>query len=82
MIISKIAKAVLKLIMPDIVEHLMKIFKMDKLVNYMELPNEADKGVEKLKVAHEMVKGELKDMVDEVNRIKNILNKVKKIRSL
>ena len=82
MIIGKIAKAVLKLIMPDIVEHLMKIFKMDKLVNYMELPNEADKGVEKLKVAHEMVKGELKDMVDEVNRIKNILNKVKKIRSL
>ena len=82
MIIGKIAKAVLKLIIPVIVEHLMKIFKMDKLVNYMELPNEADKGVEKLKVAHEMVKGELKDMVNEVNKIKNILNKVKKLRSL
>ena len=82
MIIGKIAKAVLKLIMPDIVEHLMKIFKMDKLVNYMELPNEADKGVEKLKVAHEMVKGELKDMVNEVNKIKNKFEKFKKLRSL
>ena len=82
MIISKIAKSVLKLVMPDIIEHLMKLFKMDKLVNYMELPNEADKGVEKLKVANEMVKSELKDMVNEVNKIKNILNKVKKLRSL
>ena len=82
MIVGKIAKAVLKLIMPDIVEHLMKIFKMDKLVNYMELPNEADKGVEKLKVAHEMVKGELKDMVNEVNKIKNKFEKFKKLRSL
>ena len=82
MIISKIAKSVLKLVMPDIIEQLMKLFKMDKLVNYMELPNEADKGVEKLKVANEMVKSELKDMVNEVNKIKNILNKVKKLRSL
>ena len=82
MIISKIAKSVLKLVMPDIIEQLMKLFKMDKLVNYMELPNEADKGVEKLKVANEMVKSELKDMVNEVNKIKNILNKVKKLSSL
>ena len=82
MIIGKIAKSVLKLIMPEIVEHLMKVFKMDKLVNYMELPNEADKGVEKLKVAHEMVKGELKDMVNEVNKIKNKFEKFKKLRSL
>tara|TARA_Y100000310_G_scaffold169246_1_gene169288 strand:+ start:406 stop:654 length:249 start_codon:yes stop_codon:yes gene_type:complete len=82
MIVGKIAKAVFKLIMPDIVEHMMKVFKMDKLVNYMELPNEADRGIEKLKVAHEMVKGEMKDMTNEINKIKNILDKAKKIRSL
>ena len=45
--IGKLAKAVLKLIMPDVTEHLLRVFKLDKLVNYMELPNEADKGVEK-----------------------------------
>ena len=82
MIIGKIAKAVLKLIMPDIVEHLMKIFKMDKLVNYMELPNDADKGVEKLKVDGEMVKSQIKDMTDEINKLKNKFEKVKKLRSL
>tara|TARA_Y100000310_G_C20119585_1_gene550848 strand:- start:325 stop:561 length:237 start_codon:yes stop_codon:yes gene_type:complete len=48
MIISKIARAVLKLIMPDVVEHLMKIFKLDQLVRYMELPNSADKRLDKV----------------------------------
>ena len=80
--IGKLARAVLKIIMPDIIEHMMRVFKMDKLVSYMELPNEADRGVEKLKVANEMVKSQMKDMVDEVNKLKNILNKAKKIRSL
>ena len=65
MILTKIAKAVLKLIMPDVVEHLMKVFKMDKLVNYMELPNEADRGVLKLQDELNMVKGTLKDMAKE-----------------
>ena len=82
MIIGKIAQAVLKLIMPDIVEHMMKIFKMDKLVSYMELPNDADKGVEKLKVDGEMVKSQIKDMTDEINKLKNKFEKVKKLRAL
>ena len=82
MIIGKIAQAVLKLIMPDIVEHMMKVFKMDKLVSYMELPNDADKGVEKLKVDGEMVKSQIKDMTDEINKLKNKFEKAKKIRSL
>ena len=82
MIIGKIAQAVLKLIMPDIVEHMMKVFKMDKLVSYMELPNDADKGVEKLKVDGEMVKSQIKDMTDEINKLKNKFEKVKKLRSL
>ena len=67
MILTKIAKAVLKLIMPDVVEHLMKVFKMDKLVSYMELPNEADKGILKLKDELNMVKGTLKDMAKDIH---------------
>ena len=82
MIVGKIAKAVLKLILPDVMEHLMKVFKMDKLVSYMELPNDADKGVEKLKVDGEMVKSQIKDMTDEINKLKNKFEKVKKLRSL
>ena len=82
MIVGKIAGAVLKLILPDVTEHLLRIFKLDQVLNYMELPNDADKGVEKLKVEHEMVKGQLKDMTDELNKIKNMVSKVKKLRSL
>ena len=63
MIVGKIAKAVFKLIMPDIVEHLMKVFKMDKLVNYMEMPNEADRGILKLQDQVNILKGQLKDIV-------------------
>ena len=80
--IGKMAKTILKIILPDVTEHLLKVFKLDKLLNYMELENDADKGVAKLKVENEMVKGQLKDMTDELNKIKNMVSKVKKLRSL
>ena len=62
MIIGKIAKVVLKLIMPDVVEHLMKVFKLDKVVNYMELPNEADKRLDVLEDKFDVMVSEMKDM--------------------
>ena len=67
MIVAKIAKAVLRLILPDVTEHLIKVFKLDKVVNYMELPNEADRGVLKLQDELNMVKGQLKDMVKDAH---------------
>ena len=82
MIVAKIAKAVLKLILPDVTEHLIKVFKLDKVINYVELPNEADEGIKKLKVENEMVKGQLKDLVNDINKLKNIASKAKNIRSL
>ena len=82
MIVGKIAGAVLKLILPDVTEHLLRVFKLDKVVNYMELPNDADRGVEKLKVENEMLKDQVKDVMNQVNKIKINLDKVKKLRSL
>ena len=82
MIVAKIAKAVLKLILPDVTEHLIKVFKLDKVISYVELPNEADEGIKKLKVDNEMVKGQLKDLTNDINKLKNIARKAKKIRSL
>ena len=82
MIIGRIAKAVLKLIMPDVVEHLMKVFKMDRLVNYMELENSADRAGKENKVEIEMLKEEVKDTINAVNKLKIQLEKAKKIRSL
>ena len=48
MILAKLAQAVLKLVMPNVIEHIVSVFKMDKLVNYMELPNDADLRIDKL----------------------------------
>ena len=48
MIIGKIAGAVLKLILPDVTEHLLRIFKLDKVLNYMELPNDADQRLDRV----------------------------------
>tara|TARA_Y100000310_G_C19989842_1_gene493601 strand:- start:69 stop:317 length:249 start_codon:yes stop_codon:yes gene_type:complete len=82
MIIGKIAKAVLKLIMPDVVEHLIRLFKMDRLVNYMELENDADRIGKENKVEIEMLKEEVKDTINAVNKLTIQLEKAKKIRSL
>ena len=81
MIIAKLAKAVLKLIMPDILEHMMRVFKMDKLVNYMELPNDADLRIDKLESQVRMLAEdqhppaidlkEWEDMKVTINKIKN-----------
>jgi len=77
MIIGKIAKAVLKLIMPDIVEHLMKVFKMDKLVSYMEQPNEADRGILKLQDEINILNGVVKNMSKDTEDMKNTIKKIK-----
>ena len=82
MIIGKLAKAVLKLIMPDVVEHLIRLFKMDRLVNYMELENSADRTGKENKVEIEMLKEEVKDTINAVNKLTIQLEKAKKIRSL
>ena len=82
MIIGKIAKAVLRLIMPDVVEHLIRLFKMDRLVNYMELENSADRTGKENKVEIEMLKEEVKDTINAVNKLTIQLEKAKKIRSL
>ena len=73
--INKLAKAVLKIIMPDITEQLLRVFKLDKLVDYMELPNESDRKVEKLVEKNKMITEKLKNL-------ENMFDKVKKIRSL
>ena len=77
MIVGKIAKAVLKLILPDVTEHLLKIFELEKVLAYVELPNEADKGVRALKDELDMVKGELKEVNKVLHDTKDIMKKLK-----
>ena len=46
-----IAGKILKLVLPKIVDHIVKSFKLhkiEKLIDYMENPNDADKRLDKL----------------------------------
>ena len=47
--IPMIAKFVLgDKILPKIMDHIAKVYKLDKVLNYMELPNDADNRIDKL----------------------------------
>mgnify|MGYP001300518803 CR=1 FL=1 len=71
-LVGKVAKAVLKLILPDVTEHLLRVFKLKKLIDYVELPNEADRKVEKLEKQHELVTSKLKELEDITSKIKKL----------
>ena len=82
MILAKVAQAVLKLVMPKILEHLIGVFKMDKLVNYMELPNDADLRIDRLEEQMKMMAEDqhppaidLKEWEDVKDTIKKLKNK-------
>ena len=42
MIPASFAPMILKLIMPKIMDHFMKVFELDKVLRYVEQPNELD----------------------------------------
>ena len=42
MIPASFAPMILKLIMPKLMDHFMKVFKLDKVLQYVEQPNELD----------------------------------------
>ena len=43
MIPASFAPMILKLVMPKVTDHIMKVFKLDKVLQYVEQPNDADK---------------------------------------
>ena len=53
-----IPQVLLKLLLPKVLDHLMKVFKLDQMLDYMELPNDADKKIVQLE--------------DEIRRLKNV----------
>ena len=85
--ILKLVAPLLKLLLPKVTEkvadHLAKIFKMDQLLNYMELPNEADKKIEQLEAKIQVL---LEDThppavdIKEFEEMKETIKKIKKLR--
>ena len=53
-----IPQVLLKLLLPKVLDHLMKVFKLVQMLDYMELPNDADKKIVQLE--------------DEIRRLKNV----------
>ena len=67
MLPASFAPMILKLVMPKIMDHFMEVFKLDKVLKYVEQPNELDVQVEnieekctkidiKIRVMEEMLK--------------------------
>ena len=85
--IGKLVAPLLKLLLPQVTEkvadHLAKIFKMDQLLNYMELPNEADRKIEQLEAKIQVL---LEDThppavdIKEFEEMKETIKKIKKLR--
>ena len=92
--IAKLIHPLLKLIFPkiekkiddlreDLVEHFAKVFKLDKVLRYMELPNDADRKIERLE---EQIKMMAKDVhppaidLEEWAEVKDVVKKIKNMK--
>ena len=73
MIPASFAPYIIKLVAPKLTEmvvnHVAKAFKLPQVVNYMELPNEADMKIEKLEE-------KIKMMAEEAGEVKDIITKL------
>tara|TARA_Y100001963_G_scaffold90404_1_gene124654 strand:+ start:1119 stop:1418 length:300 start_codon:yes stop_codon:yes gene_type:complete len=71
-----IPQVLLKLLLPKILDHLMKVFKLDKLLDYMELPNDADRRIDELEKEIELLKGISHPPVIDAKRLEGIEEKL------
>lgn len=56
------APMVLKLIMPKLMDHFMKVFKLDKVLQYVEQPNELDDQVADMRIELKILKQHIIDL--------------------
>ena len=77
--IGKLVAPLLKLLLPKVTEavteHLAKIFKMDQLLKYMEMPNDADRKVEKLEVKMRILMDDVKELGEAKHKMEKVLKK-------
>ena len=71
MIPASFAPMILKLIMPKLMDHVMKVFKLEKVLEYVEKPNELDvqmEDVEKKCSAINLKIEAMEDMLIELDK--------------
>ena len=64
MIPASFAPMLLKLIMPKMMDHFMKVFKLDKVLRYVEQPNELDAQMEDVEKKCSTIDSKIKAMED------------------
>ena len=64
MIPAALAPMILKLIMPKMMDHVMKVFKLDKVLEYVEQPNELDVQMEDVEKKCSTIDLKIKAMED------------------
>ena len=81
MLPASFAPMILKLILPKVSDHLMKVFKLDRLLRYMEEDNETDLEVKKHKEHINMLAGNMSALEDRLKKLEILYGKPKKVKS-
>ena len=81
MIPASFAPMIAKLVMPKIMDHFMKVFKLEKIIKYFEQPNDADRLGEKNQEHITMIAGEISGLEDRLNKLEILSGKAKKVKS-
>ena len=64
MIPASFAPMILKLIMPKLMDHVMQVFKLDKVLEYVEKPNELDVQMEDVEKKCSAINSKIEAMED------------------
>ena len=77
--IGKLVAPLLKLLLPKVTQkvtdHLAKIFKLDSVLRYVEIPNDADKKIKKLEARVEVMVSEFKELKEAIEDVERMLKK-------
>ena len=76
-----LGKKILPKLQEEIAKHMAKMFKLEQLVNYMELPNDADQKADKALNQNALLAGELSAIENRLNKLEILNKKPKKIKS-
>ena len=77
--IGNLVAPLLKLLLPKltqkVTDHLAKIFKLDSVLRYVEMPNDADKKIKKMEARVEIMVSEFKELKEAIEDVERMLKK-------
>ena len=76
-----LGKKILPKLQEEIAKHMAKMFKLDQILNYMELPNDADRNSAKALEQVSLLAGELSAIENRLNKLEILNKKPKKVKS-